>query len=165
MNTTEPLSPSQAFLESFRRHGAGLCVITLLKSDGSPTGFTATSVASLSASPPLASFNMSQTASSWGAMKKGAQVLIHFLGTDSHELAQKMSGEASERFTGDHWSSGPDGLPLLAGVTAWVQATVIERTEVEFAGMVAVRVVAGELGPDQEALVYHRRGYGKAVAL
>jgi flavin reductase (DIM6/NTAB) family NADH-FMN oxidoreductase RutF len=98
-------------------------------------------------------------------MKKGAQVLIHFLGTDSHELAQKMSGEASERFTGDHWSSGPDGLPLLAGVTAWVQATVIERTEVEFAGMVAVRVVAGELGPDQEALVYHRRGYGKAVAL
>jgi len=165
VNTTESLSPSQVFLEAFRRHSAGLCVITLLKSDGSPTGFTATSVASLAASPPLASFNMSQTASSWSAMKKGAKVLLHFLGTDSHELAQKMAGEASDRFVGDHWGPGPEGLPLLKGVSAWVEATVVERVEVEFAGMVAVRIVGGEIGPDQDPLVYHQKGYGRSVAL
>jgi len=165
VNTVEALSPSQAFLQAFRRHGAGMCVITLLTSDGSPAGFAATSVASLSASPPLASFNMSQTASSWRSMKMGTNVLLHFLGADSEGLARKMAGEASDRFVGDHWSEGPEGLPLLSGVSAWLQCTVVSLVEVEFAAMVALRVKAGEMGDTQDALVYHQRGYGRAVAL
>jgi flavin reductase (DIM6/NTAB) family NADH-FMN oxidoreductase RutF len=165
VNTTESISPSQIFLEAFRRHSAGLCVVTALKADGSPTGFTATSVASLSASPPLASFNMSQTASSWSALKKDARVALHFLGTESLELAQIMAGEASERFVGDHWSPGPHGLPILKGVSAWVEAQVVERVEVEFAGMVAVRITGGGLGPDQSPLAYHQKGYSTTTSL
>jgi flavin reductase (DIM6/NTAB) family NADH-FMN oxidoreductase RutF len=165
MTTASDLSPSQIFLEAFRRHGAGISVVTLLKSDGSPTGFTATSLASLSASPPLATFNMSQTASSWTSMKKGASVLIHMLGADNLDLATTMAGEASERFAGDHWEPGPDGLPLLKGVSAWLQATVVEVMEVEFAAAVAVRITAGGLGSEQAALVYQGRSYQRAVAL
>ena len=165
MNSSEALSPSQIFLEAFRRHSAGLCVVTALKADGSPTGFTATSVASLSASPPLASFNMSQTASSWSALKKDSKLALHFLGTDSLGLAQIMAGEASERFVGDHWSPGPHGLPILKGVSAWVEAHVVERVEVEFAGMVAVRITGGELGSDQSPLAYHQKGYTTSTPL
>jgi len=165
VNSSEPLSPSQIFLEAFRRHSAGLCVVTALKADGSPTGFTATSVASLSASPPLASFNMSQTASSWSALKKDAKVALHFLGAESLELAGIMAGEASERFVGDHWSSGPHGLPILKGVSAWVEGHVVERVEVEFAGMIAIRITGGELGPEQSPLAYHQKAYSTTAAL
>jgi hypothetical protein len=42
---------------------------------------------------------------------------------------------------------------------------VVSLVEVEFAAMVALRVKAGEVGDTQDALVYHQRGYGRAVAL
>jgi flavin reductase (DIM6/NTAB) family NADH-FMN oxidoreductase RutF len=165
MNTMSELSPSQIFLEAFRRHGAGISVITLLKPDGSPTGFTATSLASLSASPPLATFNMSQTASSWSSMKKDRTLLIHMLGADNLDLANIMAGEASERFVGDHWSPGPEGLPLVKGVSAWLHARIVDVLEVEFAATVAVRILGGGVGDPQEALVYQGRDYRRAVDL
>lgn len=165
MNTQSELSPSQIFLEAFRRHGAGISVITLLKKDGSPSGFTATSLASLSASPPLATFNMSQTASSWSSVSKDATLLIHMLGVDNEGLARTMAGEASERFVGDHWEPGIDGLPLLKGVNAWLHVRVVDILEVEFSATVAVRILAGGLGSEADALVYQGQDYRRSVAL
>lgn len=165
MNTPSDLSPSQIFLEAFRRYGAGIAVVTLLKSDGSPTGFTATSLASLSANPPLATFNMSQTASSYRSVKPGTSLLLHILRADQVDLAQKMAGEADQRFDGDHWSAGPDSLPLLNGVSSWLQATVVDVLEVEFSAAVAVRITGGGVGESGEALVYQDRDYRRATSL
>lgn len=165
MSDYSELSPSQIFLEAFRRHGAGISVVTALKKDGSPTGFTATSLASLSASPPLATFNMSQTASSWSSMKVDQGLIIHMLSADNVDLAQKMAGEASERFVGDHWAPGPDGLPLLRGVSAWVHAKIVDTMEVEFSATVAVRILGGNVGPAGDALVYQGKDYRRAIAL
>jgi len=165
MNTPSDLSPSQIFLEAFRRHGAGISVVTLLKADGTPSGFTATSLASLSANPPLATFNMSQTASSWSSLKPGASLIIHTLRADQVDLATQFAGEAEQRFTGDHWSPGPDGLPLLSGVSSWLQATVVDRLEVEFSATVAVRITGGGLGETGDALVYQGRDYRRATSL
>jgi flavin reductase (DIM6/NTAB) family NADH-FMN oxidoreductase RutF len=165
MSDYSELSPSQIFLEAFRRHGAGISVVTALKKDGSPTGFTATSLASLSAAPPLATFNMSQTASSWSSMKVDQTVIIHMLSADNLDLAQTMAGEASERFAGDHWSPGPDGLPLLKGVSAWLHAKIVDTMEVEFSATVALRILGGNVGPGGDALVYQGKDYRRTSSL
>jgi len=165
MNSTDELRPSEAFLESFRRHGAGIAVITLLKKDGSPTGFIATSLASLSANPPLATFNIAQTASSWSSVSIDTPVLIHLLSTDNVVLAKKMAGELDQRFEGDHWEEGPGGLPLLTGVHAWMSATIVAITEVEFSAMVAARITGGSLGAESTPLVYSGRDYRSVTAL
>lgn len=52
-----------AFKQAFRRHAAGVAIITARGPEGRPVGFTATSLASLAATPPLATFNMARTAS------------------------------------------------------------------------------------------------------
>ena len=165
MNSTDELRPSEAFLESFRRHGAGIAVITLLKKDGSPTGFIATSLASLSANPPLATFNIAQTASSWSSVSIDTPVLIHLLSTDNVALAKKMAGESDQRFEGDHWEEGPGGVPLLTGVHAWMSATIVAITEVEFSAMVAARITGGSLGAKSTPLVYSGRDYRSVTAL
>jgi flavin reductase (DIM6/NTAB) family NADH-FMN oxidoreductase RutF len=159
MTTSDALSPSQAFLESFRRHGAGISVVTLRKKDGSPTGFIATSLASLSANPPIATFNMAQTASSWPSVSVDTPVIIHLLSTDNLEVARKMAGESDQRFDGDHWERDASGLPLLKGVHAWMSATVVAITEVEFSAMVAARITGGSLGDQATPLVYSERDY------
>jgi flavin reductase (DIM6/NTAB) family NADH-FMN oxidoreductase RutF len=76
-----------------------------------------------------------------------------------------MAGDAAHRFQGDHWSPGPEGLPLLSGVNAWLHARVVDVLEVEFAATVAVRILGGGLGEPSEALVYQGRDYKRAVSL
>ena len=165
MTTTDALRPSEAFLESFRRHGAGIAVVTLRKKDGSPTGFIATSLASLSANPPIATFNIAQTASSWSSVSMDTPLLIHLLSVENVDLAKKMAGESHQRFDGDHWEEGPDGLPLLTGVHAWMTATVVSITEVEFSAMVAARITGGALGEPSTPLVYSGRDYRSVATL
>lgn len=158
-------SAHELFLEAFRRHGAGVAIVTLKKSSGDPTGFTATSVASLSSLPPRATFNMSQMASSYSAIRSSDHCLIHILSADNQELATQFSGDASQRFSGVEWAEGPEGLPLLPGASAYLVGKIVARHETGDAATVAVEIVGGGLGAAGEALVYQGKSYRVAAAL
>jgi arabinosyltransferase B len=56
-----------------------MAVVTALSADGRPVGFTATSLASLAAVPPLATFNMARSASSWPAISQALQASMRRL--------------------------------------------------------------------------------------
>ena len=148
-----------AFAQAFRRHAAGVAVITALTPDGRPVGFTATSLASLAAVPPLATFNMACTASSWPAIEQTDRVAIHMLGQGDYVAAKTMAGDNAHRFDGDHWEPGPHGLPILKGVTAWMVGTIVARTPVAANAMIAVQIDEGALGQPDEPLLYHERSY------
>ena len=49
-----PAGDQEAFKRAFRRLAAGVAAVTALDPAGGPRGFTATSLASLAATPPLA---------------------------------------------------------------------------------------------------------------
>lgn len=154
-----------AFTAAFRRLAAGVSVITALDPDGTPRGFTATSVASLAAVPPMATFNMARIASAWPAIERTDRVILHILGARNAGLARTMSGPHDERFAGDHWAAGPHGLPLLSGVPAWMVGRIVARTPVEDNAVVVVRIEDGALGDEDDALVYHERGYHRPLLI
>ncbi|WP_461029145.1 flavin reductase family protein, partial [Streptomyces sparsus] len=52
----------------FRQHAAGVAVITAVRPDGRPVGFTATSLTSVAASLPMVSFGVGTGSSSWPAL-------------------------------------------------------------------------------------------------
>src|SRR3954454_5142769 len=79
-----------SFKQAFRRHAAGVAVVTARDASGAPVGFTATSLASLAADPPLATFNMARTASTWGAIQASDHVAIAMLGARNREIARKL---------------------------------------------------------------------------
>jgi flavin reductase (DIM6/NTAB) family NADH-FMN oxidoreductase RutF len=148
-----------AFKLAFRRLAAGVSVVTGRTPEGTPVGFTATSLASLAAVPPLATFNMARVSSAWPAVEGTDHVLIHLLGARNRGLAHRLSGPNDERFSGDHWSPGPLGLPLLRDVPAWMLGRIVERVHVADNAVVVVQIEDGGLGVDDEALVYHERTY------
>ncbi len=159
MTTTADATGFDAFAQAFRRHAAGVAVVTALTTNGQPVGFTATSLASLAAVPPLATFNMARTASSWPAIEQTSRVAIHMLGQDDFEVAKIMAGDNALRFTGDHWQPGPHGLPILTSVTAWMVGTIVARTAVAGNAMIAVQIDEGALGEPDEPLLYHERSF------
>jgi flavin reductase (DIM6/NTAB) family NADH-FMN oxidoreductase RutF len=148
-----------AFRQSFRRHAAGVAIITALTPEGTPVGFTATSLASLAAVPPLATFNIARSASSWPAIAETDRVVIHTLGVRNREVAQTLSGDNSRRFVGEHWYRGPHGLPVIKDTTAWMVGRIVERVQVHNSAVVVVQIEEGALGEDDAPLVYHERTY------
>jgi len=148
-----------AFKHAFRRHAAGVAAVTTLTEDGSPAGFTATSLASLSAVPPLATFNMARSASTWPAIASNERVIIHMLGSRNRLVAEKLAGPSQDRFAGDHWHVGPHGLPVLNDVTSWMVGRIVERLAVHNSAVVVVQIEGGGIGDDDDALLYHERTY------
>jgi len=153
------VKPQEAFLSAFALHTSGVAVITANSPDGSPVGFTATSLTSFSAFPPRASFNMSQHASSYRALALGSKVLLHFLAEDQVALSKQMSGPADERFAGDHWVADGDGLPRLQGVRAMLSARVVSVAEVGENAAVIVEIDGGETNSERRPLIYVERGF------
>lgn len=151
----------EAFKQTFRRHAAGVAAITSLDPDGKPVGFTATSLASLAAVPPLVTFNMARVSSAWPAMTVGNRVAIHTLGPRSRRHAVKLAADNAVRFVGDHWAPGPHGIPVLTDVTAWMIGRIIEVHPVHNNAVVIVQIEQGELGDEDHALLYHERTYMK----
>lgn len=148
-----------AFKHAFRRHAAGVAIVTSVLIDGTPVGFTATSLASLSAVPPLATFNMARTASAWPAILENDHVIIHMLGARNRRVAEIMAGPRERRFDGNHWHAGPYGIPVINDVTSWMVGRIINRVSVHNNAVVVVQIEEGGMGPDDEALLYHERGY------
>ncbi|HAM27284.1 MAG TPA: flavin oxidoreductase [Microbacteriaceae bacterium] len=150
-----------AFKHAFRRHAAGVVVVTALTPEGTPVGFTATSLASLAAVPPLATFNMARTASAWPAIAGTDYVAIQTMGARTRHLAERMSGDHALRFDGDHWFEGPHGIPILKGVTSWMIGRIVERLHVAGNAVIVVQIEEGALGEPDDALLYHERRYLK----
>lgn len=148
-----------AFKLAFRRLAAGVSAITALHPDGTPAGFTATSLASLAADPPMATFNMARKASAWPAIEQTEHVIVHLLGVRNRATAEKLSLDAARRFDGDHWAPGPLGLPLLNDVPAWMLCRIVGRYPVEQSAAIVVRIEDGSLGASDVPLLYHERQY------
>lgn len=153
------MQDQEAFRLAFRRLAAGVSVVTALTSDGEPVGFTATSLASLAADPPMATFNMARSSSSWRAVEQTEHVLIHIMGARNRAAAHTMSLDAQLRFRGDHWAPGPLGLPHLRDVPAWMLGRVVGRYPVEGSALIVVRIEDGGFGEPDEPLLYHQRQY------
>jgi flavin reductase (DIM6/NTAB) family NADH-FMN oxidoreductase RutF len=171
VNNTTPAQPGDpthdlaAFRQAFRRHASGVAIVTAQDAAGKPVGFTATSLASLAAVPPLATFNMALSASSWPAIAATDRVVIHMLGARSKGVAETLSADNTRRFHGDHWRRGPHGLPIIAGVTAWMVARIVHRFPVHNSAVVVVQIESGELGPEDAPLLYHERRYHRPIEL
>ena len=154
-----PAGDQEAFKRAFRRLAAGVSAVTALDPAGVPRGFTATSLASLAATPPLATFNMARVSSAWPAIEQTDHVLVHILGARNRALAEIMAGDHDHRFDGDHWAPGPLGLPLLTDVPAWMLGRIIGRYPVHGSAVIVLQIEDGALGGEDDAMLYHERDY------
>jgi len=146
------------FRAVLRRQAASVAIITV--NAGQPVGFTATSFASVSADPPLVSFNLDRGSSSWPAVATADHVAVHLLGHGQEELARRFAASGTDRFAGTPWHLGPHGVPLLDGVPAWLVARVVRQIPAGDHAIVLAEPLAGEHVDEPHApLVYHMGRY------
>lgn len=150
---------TEALRASFRLHASGVSVLTLLDEANKPVGFTATSMTSLGANPPLATFNVSSGSSTWPSIKKGKHIAIHTLGERNLELAQRMAADHTLRFAKDDWITGPFELPIFTDATSVLIGRIRDIHDVDNNAVVIVDVIEGLTGEAAPALLYYQRHY------
>ncbi|MGW6710118.1 flavin reductase family protein [Streptomyces sp. NPDC054956] len=132
----------------FRRHAAGVAVITA-ESGGRPVGFTATSLNSVSADPPLLSFTIGTGSSSWPGIRDSEYLGVHILGEHQSALAGLFARNGADRFGPEtDWAPGPHGVPVLDGVLAWLVCRVVARVPAGEHRVIIAEAVAGDPAGD-----------------
>ncbi|MFE1439106.1 flavin reductase family protein [Streptomyces sp. NPDC058739] len=159
---TPRLASPELLRSVFRRHAAGVAVITARGAAG-PVGFTATSLTSVSAAPPMISFGIGTGASSWPAIAEAGHVGVHILGEHQQDLAATFARSGADRFgPSTAWREGPEGVPLLDGVPAWLVGRVAARVPAGDHRLVLAEVVLGDPTGAGRPLLYHQ---GRFTAL
>jgi flavin reductase (DIM6/NTAB) family NADH-FMN oxidoreductase RutF len=155
---TTTLFDSATFRSVFRRHAAGVAVITA--PGARPVGFTATSLTSVSAEPPLLSFGVSTGASAWPTVSEAPFVGIHILGEHQQDVAATFARSGADRFGPQTaWRTGAHGVPLLDDVSAWLVARVVARIPAGDHRIVVAQAIAGDPEGPGRPLLYHQGGF------
>ncbi|MEV5277905.1 MULTISPECIES: flavin reductase family protein [unclassified Streptomyces] len=142
----------------FRQHAAGVAVITAQRG-GRPVGFTATSLNSVAAEPPLVSFGIGTGSSSWPVVAETRHIGVHILGEHQQDLAATFARSGADRFGAPtRWRTGPEGVPILDGVLAWLVCEVVARVPAGESDhrIVLGRVVTGDPAGAGRPLLYHQ---------
>jgi flavin reductase (DIM6/NTAB) family NADH-FMN oxidoreductase RutF len=154
------------FKLAFRGLAAGVAVITAQVGE-EKAAMTATSVASLSATPPLFVFSASQLSSATDVIGRADTVVVHLLSAEQLELAQLCATSGIDRFGNvDQWTTLPSGEPYFLAAQVWIRGRVVNRFT---AGSSVVHIVealssnvSGMSANDwdgAEPLVYHNRAW------
>ncbi|MEE1927255.1 flavin reductase family protein [Streptomyces sp. TRM 70351] len=149
--------------DAFRRHAAGVAVITAVDAPAErggaprPVGFTATSLTSVAAEPPLISFGVGENSSSWPALAAAGHVGVHVLAEHQRELAETFARSGADRFASPvRWHAGPHGVPVLEGVCAWLVCEIAARVPAGDHHVVIARVCEGSTAGPVRPLLYHQ---------
>lgn len=156
------LTPDE-YKSVFRQHAAGVAVVTLVH-EGLPVGFTATSVISVSAEPPLLAFSIDSRSSSWPALREARTLVVNFLADDQVDVSARFARSGADRFAAGGWSPLPGGDPVIDGVLSWVRGRVVQRTPVGRSYLVSLWATEHATRPDALPLVYRDRAYHRLEA-
>ncbi|MDM7853859.1 flavin reductase family protein [Cellulomonas alba] len=165
----DALAPD-AFKRVFRGHPAGVVVVTL-RDGHARVGFTATSVISVSADPPLLAFSLAASSSSWPAVSRAETVALSFLADHQDDVSARFATSGIDRFAPGGWTDLATGEPVIDGSAAWVRGRIVQRTAVGGSHLIAVEALTSSVRDERETcdrsalaqvrppLVYHDRTY------
>lgn len=153
----EPVTPEE-FKSVFRRYPAGVAVITAL-ADDRPVGFSATSVISVSAAPPVVAFSVQAASSAWPALAAADAVVVSLLSAAQADVSARFATSGIDRFAAGGWHRLPTGEPVITDAASWLRGVVVERVRIGGSYLVAIRVVATGGQAEVDPLIYHDRVY------
>lgn len=149
---------AEQFKFLFRQHPAGVCVITGADSTG-PFGFTATSVISVSAAPPVLAFSVATGSAAWRHLQQVDSIVVNFLDEQVAHLSTRFATRGIDRFAGVETCTLDSGEPVLLEAAAWTRGRLEQRTPAGDSILITAGALEARVSRSGHPLVYHDRGY------
>ncbi|MCX4959893.1 flavin reductase family protein [Streptomyces virginiae] len=158
-----PVSPAE-FRAVLGNFASGVTVITAPpgEAEEGPAGFACQSFASLSLDPPLVTFMVARTSTTWPRIARAGVFCVNILGAEQGELCRSFAVSGADKFAGVAHTPAPvTGSPQLDAVPAWIDCRI---QAVHTGGdhlIVVGRVVAMGAAGEGEPLLFHKGRFGR----
>jgi len=143
---------------------SGVAIVTTGDADGRPSGFTATSVCSVSADPPIVLVSVDTTSRTLPTLRRTGRFVVNVMRAGRGELGARFASKEDDKFAGVAWCATPTGLPVLAAdALAWAECATVGEIEAGDHVILLARVEGGSASADGLPLVYFDRRFGSWI--
>ena len=157
---TLPNADPATFRQLLGRFASGVTVLTTRDREGRPVGMTASSLASVSLSPPLVSVCVDVSAELHQALAASGRFVVNILRSDQEAISRRFAELPREqRFLAGGWREGERGLILLEEVLAHIECEQYAEFPLGDHTLFVGRVTGGSAF-EGEPLLYFRGRYG-----
>ena len=159
------MSDAELFRQAFRRHATTVVIVTYLDGDGRPCGMTATSMCSLSASPPSLLVSINRTSRAHAEITERGRFGVNLLSVAQRSVALHCSRAGMDKRLRDDWlvtDLPADATPRLLGALAHLECEVGTSYEVYSHSLFVGLIFGVWLNPqDAPPLLYHGGSYNQ----
>ena len=160
LSTPRPALDARTLRDAFGAFPSGVVAVAA-SVQGQLTGIAASSFTSVSIDPPLVSFSIATTSSTWPLLREADRVGISVLADHHDTVCRQLAGPREERFAGLPFRVTGNGSLLLDEAVATYDCSVHDEVVAgdHLIVVLAVHEVGG--GDGEHPLVFHRSGFAK----
>ena len=156
VSSASALSPS-SLREAFGHFPSGVVAVAA-EIDGVRVGLAASTFVPVSLEPPLVSFCVQNTSTTWPKLQSARRLGISVLG-ESHDLAARtLAAKTGDRFAGLKTLTR-DGAVFVEGTGVWLASAIEQLVPAGDHTIVVLRVHDVTIHPEVTPIVFHRSGF------
>ncbi len=156
------LSPS-SLREAFGHFPSGVIAIAA-EVDGVRVGLAASTFVPVSLDPPLVSFCVQNSSTTWPRLKDVPYLGISVLGESHDDAARALAAKTGDRFAGLETASSDRGAVFVHGTSVWVESAIEQMVPAGDHTIVILRVSDITVHPDVPPIVFHRSTFRRLGA-
>ncbi len=156
------LTPS-SLREAFGHFPSGVIAIAA-EVDGIRVGIAASTFVPVSLDPPLVSFCVQNTSTTWPKLKDLPLLGISVLGEAHDEAARALAAKTGDRFAGLQTVSTGGGAVFVEGTSVWLESAIEQLIPAGDHTIVILRVSDISVHADVPPIVFHRSTFRKLGA-
>lgn len=96
---------------------------------GNPAGLVLGTFQSLSLDPPLVSFSVATTSTSWPKVRPAGFFSASVLADGQNDVCRALSSKQDDKFTAVDWHESADDTPQISGAHAWIDCRTVRELE------------------------------------
>ncbi|MEV5647755.1 flavin reductase family protein [Nocardia sp. NPDC052254] len=136
-------------------HFPSAVVAVCAETAGAPAGLVVSTFVPVSLDPPLVSFCVQNSSSTWPKLLGAQHLGLSLLSADQDGAAKNMSRREGDRFRDLELRRGADGAIFVDGAVAWLEGAVHTQVAAGDHQVVLVRITRLATRSQDEPLVFH----------
>jgi flavin reductase (DIM6/NTAB) family NADH-FMN oxidoreductase RutF len=161
MSATD-LTPA-SLREAFGYFPSGVIAIAA-EMDGERVGLAASTFVPVSLDPPLVSFCVQNSSTTWPRLKEAPYLGISVLGEAHDDAARTLAAKTGDRFAGLQTQSSARGAIFIHGTSVWVESAIEHEVPAGDHTIVILKVSDITVHSDVPPIVFHRSTFRRLGA-
>jgi flavin reductase (DIM6/NTAB) family NADH-FMN oxidoreductase RutF len=154
VSTPDKLTPS-SLREAFGHFPSGVIAIAAVV-NGVREGLAASTFVPVSLDPPLVSFCVQNTSTTWPKLKNVRALGISVLGESHDDAVRTLAAKTGDRFAGLETVSNSSGAVFIQGTGVWLESAIEQLIPAGDHTIVVLRVSDVQVNANVAPIVFHR---------